>query len=148
MTLDEFRIKHSLLIEHYQHIEYNLENTYAALNDNKPFLKGMEDVEKDTIKRLISRIRSLQKRKQVVVLTDDECARIEQVCARRNYWIHECYIELVFNRGGGPKKSGDIEILENDLREAEQMRNYLFEKKLPYVDKKFQEELKNPATKW
>jgi len=140
MTQDEFRIKHSTLIEHYQHVEYNLENIYAALTDNKSFIEGMEDVEKDTIKRLVKRILPLQKHNQIVVLTVDECAEIERICARRNYWIHECYINLVFNYEGGLRKPEDIRMLESDLREAEQMRDCLFEKKLPYLKKKMQSE--------
>lgn len=37
MTLDEFRKKHSELIEHYQFIEHHLEGIYAGLEDGKGF---------------------------------------------------------------------------------------------------------------
>lgn len=73
MDLQEFRIKHSELIEHYQFVESHLENLYAALNWQRPYSDGMQAVEKDTIIRLVNRIRDWQKEKNKCVLSDEDC---------------------------------------------------------------------------
>ena len=53
MELDEFRIKHSLLIEQYQYIELHLEGIYACICKSG-FFNGLEEVEKS--RSFISRI--------------------------------------------------------------------------------------------
>lgn len=44
MNLNEFRITHSTVMEHYQFIERELEGIYAALS-GKRFYAGLIDVE-------------------------------------------------------------------------------------------------------
>ena len=45
-------------------------------------------------------------------------------------------MDLVFDeKTGGLKKKKDIEILNADMNEARQIRDYLFKKKLPYLEK-------------
>lgn len=51
MNLEEFRIAHSTLMEHYQFVERELEGIYAALS-GKPFYFGLMDVEKFGISKL------------------------------------------------------------------------------------------------
>ena len=136
MDLQEFRIKHSELIEHYQFVESHLENLYAALNRQRPYSDGMQAVEKDTIIRLVNRIRDWQKEKNKSVLSDEDCNRLKRISERRNFWCHNCYVDLVFDeKTGGLKKKRDIEILSADMNEARQIRDYLFKKKLPYLEK-------------
>ena len=48
MTLDEYRIKHSTLIEQYQWIEFDLEALYAFISD-EPFHVAIQEIEKDAI---------------------------------------------------------------------------------------------------
>lgn len=136
MDLQEFRVKHSELIEHYQFVESHLENLYAALNQQRPYSDGMQAVEKDTIIRLVNRIRDWQKEKNKCVLSDEDCNRLKRISERRNFWCHNCYVDLVFDeKTGGLKKKKDIEILNADMNEARQIRDYLFKKKLPYLEK-------------
>lgn len=136
MDLLEFRIKHSELIEHYQFVASHLENLYAALNQQRPYSDGMQAVEKDTIIRLVNRIRDWQKEKNKCVLSDEDCNRLKRISERRNFWCHNCYVDLVFDeKTGGLKKKKDIEILNADMNEARQIRDYLFKKKLPYLEK-------------
>ena len=137
MTLDEFRIKHSLLIEHYQHIEFNLKGILSSINDGKEFLDGMDEVEKDTIRRVINGIKAKQKSRDEVVLSVEECNQLKHISERRNYWCHQCYIEMAFDRDtGDPKKKPQIDALLRDLMEAERMRAHLFDKKIPLLEKK------------
>ncbi|MBR2787930.1 MAG: hypothetical protein IKD94_02080 [Erysipelotrichaceae bacterium] len=136
MTLDEFRILHSTVIEHYQFIESHLEETYAALS-GKPFLDGLADVEKHNISRLIKDLKTVQSSKGMIVFTDDEFERINRICERRNFWVHNCYYDLVFNtekKGAGPKYESDIKQLKTDIHDAESLRNELFIKKNELID--------------
>ncbi len=61
MNLNEFRITHSTVMEHYQFIERELEGIYAALS-GKRFYAGLIDVEKFSINKIIS---ILQEKKNV-----------------------------------------------------------------------------------
>ena len=144
MTLDEFRITHSLLIEHYQHIEYNMKGILAAISDGSSFLEGMEDVERDSIKRLVRGIKLKQEEHGETILEEDECDWLIRISESRNYWCHQCYIAMTFDfRTGAPKKDYEINRLLQDVTEAKQMRDLLFEKKLPLVQEKVRSELIN-----
>ncbi len=136
MTLDEFRILHSTVIEHYQFIESEMEGIYAAIS-GKSFFDGMADVETHNISRLIKDLKVVQSSKGIVALTDDEFDRINRICERRNFWVHNCYYDMVFNtprNGGGPKRNADIQQLINDIHDAETLRSELFDKKLKLME--------------
>ncbi len=63
MVLNEFRILHSTLIEHYQFIEAHLEGIYAAVSD-KPFVIGLQEVEKDSLSGVVREIKELEREKK------------------------------------------------------------------------------------
>lgn len=126
MTLENFRIMHSTLIENYQYIEFHLEGIYAALA-GKSFIAGLKDVETSNIAKLIVEIKKLESAKQVSNISQLTYDRIEQARARRNYWCHNCYVDMCFKNNGDPKKEKDVKALMNDLREAENLREDLFE---------------------
>lgn len=141
MDLDEFRIKHSELIEHYQFIEYHLKCILAALQEEKPFLVGMQDVEKDTIWRLIGQICSIQEESDKTFLTKEECEQIRAICPRRNVWVHACCVDLAFDsKTKGLKYQRDIKHMLEDLAEAKRLRDYLFEKKIPLLKTKHEQD--------
>lgn len=131
MTLEDFRIQHSTLIEHYQFIESHLESIYAIVS-GKPFIDGLKDVEKHNIRQILQSIRRLEDNgASNGVFTDEEYRRIESILDRRNFWCHNCYYDLVFDKKtGGLKKAEDIQTILNDLRESESLREALFDKYL------------------
>lgn len=130
MTLEEFRRIHSELIEQYQFIEHHLEGIYSCLCEDKSFYDGLLEVEKDTIHRLLDRIRAKQNESGMILLADAELEKIEGICSRRNFWCHNCYVDLVFDyKTGGPKRPIDIEQMLQDLAEANEIRGELFKKK-------------------
>lgn len=136
MGLDEFRGIHSQLIEHYQFVEFNLEGIYAALC-GEPFIRGLQMVENDNIPRLINKIHAIERQSGKLYLSDEECKRLEEMRKRRNFWCHNCYVDLVFDsETGGIKKESDVRVLMDDFREAESMRNLLFDKKLPLLQRR------------
>ena len=137
MTLEEFRLTHSELIEHYQFIEHHLEGIYACLSDGKSFGDGMEEVERDTIPQLLNRIRTIQNESGRIVLTEEELKIIEGICKSRNSWCHNCYVDLSFDRkNGGPKNDYDIKKMLRDLSVAQEIRDWLFEKKVSLLPSK------------
>lgn len=132
MTLEKFRIIHSTLIEQYQYIEFNLEGIYAAVS-GKDFVSGLEDVETSNIGKLILEIKKIEAQDNTTIISVELYNRIEQARIRRNFWCHNCYVDMLFNGKGDPKKEEDIRTLMNDLREAEDLRNVLQEIKLPLM---------------
>lgn len=136
MDLKEFRMTHSLLIEHYQFIEAHLEGIYAAVSD-KPFLLGVQEVEKDSLGGVVREIKDLEREKKIKVFTEDAYKQLRQIIERRNFWCHCCYFELPFDRHtGGPARVRDVQILFEDLKTAEQWREQLFQKKIDLLEKK------------
>lgn len=139
MTLTEFRIAHSCLIEQYQYIEFHLEGIYAFSNEK--FSEAIEDVERDSMSRLLRRIQDWEKKQKLNIFTKEEYARLRRITTRRNFWSHECYTKLPFNRRDGSLKSEeDIQTLAEDTEEAKKMRSFLKEKEKElgkiYIDKK------------
>lgn len=126
MTLNEFRVLHSTLIEHYQHIEFNLKGLYSIMS-GKSFLEGLNDVEKDSLGRIIKEIKKLKENEVLDVFISNGLQNIEDIVAKRNFWCHNCYIDLLFKLNGELKKSEDVKKLHNDLKEAEELRNKIFE---------------------
>jgi len=130
MTLEEFRMIHSTLIEHYQFIEAHLEGIYAAVS-GKPFSVGIQDVERDSMSGVIREIRGLEKEKGRSIFTEEAYNQLRQLIERRNFWCHCCYFELAFDRKtGGPAKVRDVHALFEDLKTAEYWRELLFQKKV------------------
>lgn len=130
MTLQEFRIAHSTIVEHYQFIERELEGIYAALS-GKSLYMGLKDVENYSLSKVIRMVREQEKIHKIEVLSETEYEDLQVVCERRNFWTHNCYTEMVFDgKTGGPKKERDIKQLYDDIRTAEDMREFLFDRKL------------------
>lgn len=128
---DKFRILHSTLIEHYQFIEAHLEGIYAQLYSEDKSLNtlynGLQEVKRDSINRLIHLIKQLEKEKGFSLLSDFDYERLAYTCTRRNFWCHNCYYDMVFDRRTGEPKKGDMELLQKDLSEAKQLRDELYQ---------------------
>ena len=136
MVLKEFRIAHSTLIEHYQFMEAHLEGIYAALLD-KPFRDGIREIERDSLSGVIREIREVEQKKNIQVFTNQEYDQLRKIIDRRNFWCHCCYYELAFDlKTGGPARVRDVQEMLEDLRQAEQWREQLFQKKLALLEKK------------
>ena len=136
MDLKEFRIAHSTLIEHYQFIEAHLEGIYAAVSD-KAFLDGIREIEKDSLGGVVRELRELEKGKKLRILSEEEYVQLRQIIDRRNYWCHCCYFDMPFDREtGGPARVRDVQQLFEDMREAQQWREMILNRKLEWIQKK------------
>jgi len=130
MDLQQFRIVHSTVMEHYQFIERELEEIYAALS-GKCLYDGLKDVEKFSINKVIRMVQEQEKIHNQKIISDAEFEDIKFICQRRNFWAYNCYTEMVFDRKTeGSKKETDIKQLYDDIRIAEQMRKLLFNRKI------------------
>lgn len=129
MNRKEFRETHSILIEHYQFIERELEGIYAALS-GKSFYMGLKDVETYSINRIIQMVQEQEKIHNKKIISDEEYEALKSICQRRNFWTHNCYTSMIFDRKtDGPKYTADIQQLYNDISIAEQMRELYFTKR-------------------
>lgn len=133
MTREAFCITYTSLMEYYQYIEGHLEGIYALLCP-KGFFPGLEDVEQDSIRRIIHKIQVLEREQKVSILSPEEYEALFALCQRRNFWTHSCFWEKAFNKDGVLKKPDDIRQMQQDLRDAEEMRDLLFERKMS-IDK-------------
>lgn len=115
MTLEEYRIQHSTLIEQYQWIEFDLEGLYAFLSED-PFHEAIREIEKDTIGGIVWDIKRIEDRRNIVVFTKAEYDELDRIRERRNFWSHECYTESYDRKTGTPRNASQ---LSADLREAE-----------------------------
>lgn len=121
MTLDEYRVKHSMLIELYQWIEFDLESLYAALSGD-PFHKALQEIERDSIGGVVREIRRIENQRKITVFSDAEYAQLDQIRERRNFWCHVCYTEAWDNRTGTPENANR---LLADLRHARDVLHWL-----------------------
>lgn len=126
MTLEKFRLTHSELIEHYQFIEHNLEGIYAIIC-KKDFISGLEDVEKSNIGRIVNEIMRIEKEENLSIIPQEIYEQIGNAIERRNFWCHNCYVDMTFKLSGELKKQEDINRLISDMRDAEELRKILFE---------------------
>jgi len=134
MNLQEFRIAHSIVMEHYQFIEMHLEGIYATLS-GKDLYDGLKDVEQYSISKIIKMIQEQEKEHDISVFSDSEYEDLKSICLRRNFWTHECYTDLVFDaKTDALKKETDIRQLNHDTRVAEQMRKLLYDKKMELLE--------------
>lgn len=135
MVLEEFRILHSTLIEHYQLMEAHLEGIYAAVS-GKPFLDGIREIERDSLSGVVREIRTVEREKKIKIFTEEEYTALRQIIERRNFWCHCCYFEMVFDREtGGPAKVRDVQALFDDMKTAEAWRERLLQKKRSLLKK-------------
>ena len=130
MTLEQFRILHSTLIEHYQFIENHLAEISAILSE-KRFYEGLMDVEQYNMSKLIKIIQAQESGLGKRVLSDETYEELSALCQRRNFWTHDCYYNMSFDRKtGGPKREFDRQHLYQDIQAAEKMRDFLFNRKM------------------
>lgn len=115
MTLDEYRIQHSMLIEQYQWIEFDLEGICAVLSE-EPFHEAIREIEKDSIGGIVREIQRMEEKLNVVAFTAAEYEAIDRLRERRNFWSHECYTEAWDKHTGVPRNA---DLLAADLKSAQ-----------------------------
>ena len=101
MTLEEFRIKHSEIIEQYQLVEHHLEGIFALIA-NGDFEELAHRVENDTMGELIRKVRFMVKENNIGLIDKNDFSVLEEIRDERNYWCHQCYLDI--------KKSGNESI--------------------------------------
>ena len=121
MTLEEYRIRHSTLIEQYQWIEFDLEGLFAFICGD-PFYEAIQEIEKDSIGGIVREIKQIEKLRNIEVFTDSEYEALDQIRQRRNYWTHACYTDVYDKRWGIPKNASQ---LAEDLSFAERFLSRL-----------------------
>lgn len=129
MTLEQYRIKHSLLIEKYQWIEFDLEGLYAFLSDD-PFHIAIQEIEKDSIGGVVREIQGIEKQQNITVFSPAEYEALDRIRERRNFWCHVCYTESYDRNMGTPRNA---EQLSADLREAETVLEWVRQIKDIYI---------------
>jgi hypothetical protein len=93
MTETDFRVKHSELIEYYQLIEERLRGICAELmaDDEKNWFNKFRDYELEPFGSLIKKLKDIQGQNQIVLLTEDDFGKLDDLRKARNYWVHQCF---------------------------------------------------------
>lgn len=131
MTLEEYRIKYSMLMEQYQWIEFDLEGLCAALSE-EPFHKAIQEIERDSIGGVVREIRKLEDRQNIRVFSQGEYDDLDQIRERRNFWSHQCYTEARDKITGVPQNA---DMLLCDLQKAQTVLKWLRQIKAAYMRK-------------
>ena len=131
MTLEEYRIRHSMLIEQYQWIEFDLEGLCAAISD-EPFCEVIREIERDSIGGVVREIKRIEKEKNVTIFSEDEYQELDMLRERRNFWSHACYTEAYDKNTGAPRNA---QMLSTDLEKAESLLKRLRKIKKVHMDK-------------
>lgn len=131
MTLEEYRVRHSILIEQYQWIEFDLEGLYAALSD-EPFYEALREIERDSIGGVVREIQKIEKEKNITIFSDEEYQQLDMLRERRNFWSHVCYTEAYDKNTGVPRNA---KMLSTDLQKAETFLAHLRKIKRMYMEK-------------
>ena len=127
MNIRQFRERHSYLIEQYQYVERELEGIYASVS-GKSFNSGLRDVEKTNLNKLLMLIEEAEVTSGREILPESDKTDLRRLLPRRNFWVHNCYVDMLFDRKTDDiKNQSDIDQLENDIRTAETIRQRLFE---------------------
>ncbi|MBQ0035336.1 MAG: hypothetical protein KBT35_00285 [Firmicutes bacterium] len=93
MTLDEFALAHSKLIEQYQLIEYHLEGLFGIAGSGD-FEELTRRVENDTMGELIRKVKFIFHEKKIYLLDINDFESLEVIRNDRNYWCHQCYLDI------------------------------------------------------
>ena len=129
MTIEEYRIRHSMLIEQYQWIEFDLEGLFAFIC-GEPFHEAIQEIEKDSIGGVVREIKKIEEERNIVVFFDSEYEELDQIRQRRNFWSHACYTESR-DQQGVPKNadmlSQDLAIAEHFLSRLRQIKDLFAE---------------------
>ena len=131
MTLEEYRIKHSMLIEKYQRIEFDLEGLYAALSYDS-FYEALQEIEKDSIGGVVREIKRIEDQQRIVVFTEKEYEELDEIRERRNFWSHKCYVEP-WDKTGTPRNAKE---LSADLQKADMVSEWLYQITRTYMYKR------------
>ena len=93
MTENDFRFKHSELIEYYQYIEMHLKGICAAIlaDEEKSWIERLNDYESDSFGTLLKKIKEIQEQKQINLFSKDELTQLDNLRITRNYWAHQCF---------------------------------------------------------
>lgn len=97
MTIDEFRIKHSKIIEQYQLIEWHLEGIFGLLEFGD-FDELTHRVENDAMGELIRKVRFLIKENKIDYLTKEDFSILDNIRDDRNFWCHNNFLDIQENR--------------------------------------------------
>ena len=116
MTLEQYRILHSALMEQYQWIEFDLEGLYAFICE-KPFLEAIEEIEKDAIGGVVREIQRIEQQRAINVFSQEKYERLDRIRERRNFWSHACYTEARDKKTGTPRNA---DRLADELKDAKE----------------------------
>lgn len=115
MTLEQYRILYSTLMEQYQWIEFDLEGLYAFIC-GMPFGEAIEEIERDAIGGVVREIQRIEKQRAIEVFSQEEYERLDRIRERRNFWSHACYTEARDKKTGTPRNA---DRLADELKDAE-----------------------------
>jgi len=102
-------------------------------DEDRDWFNRLDDYELDPFGKLLNEIKDYQQKKQKVLLSEDEIAKLKDIRKTRNYWVHQCFgfrDQVSFRKGNvrDPKLAQKILV---DLAETEE-----WEEKLTNIVKK------------
>lgn len=145
MTSTEFKIKHSELIEQFQWIEFNFKKIIIGLN-GEGIISGLDALNKDAWGRLMDRVYEAEQKAGTRFFSNSLYDELDDLREERNYWCHQCYLDVRFKRDGTVRSSKIVQKLDEDYRKATELQDRtqeifdkvlrkLLKKETPWVDR-------------
>lgn len=93
MDIDDFRITHSKVIECCQLIEDDLKLMFSYMHKGN-IDKNYDSLKKSNLAKTINLLRKLDNSDNKPLISDEDYDFLKQMAKKRNYWCHQCYIDL------------------------------------------------------
>ena len=129
MTLGEFRDCHSELIEQFQWIEFNFKRIITNLT-GKNILAGLEELKNESWGPLSIKVKQAESKYGITFIPDDVYDELNRMREERNYWCHQCYIDMRTQTVGDKILVKPLEFvlrLYNTLRDATELQERMTE---------------------
>lgn len=93
MDIDDFRLAHSETIEFCQLIEDDLKLIFSYMCKGD-FDENYDSLKKANLVRCIDLLKKLDNSDKKPLISNEDYIFLKQMAKKRNYWCHQCYIDL------------------------------------------------------
>ncbi len=112
---NDFRLKHSEIMEDFQCIEYDLKRIYSSMS-SRSFDRNMDMLETAIFGVVLLRFWSLYNSVGKPFLAKVVYNTLDEIRELRNYWCHQCYLDWVYIEDSY-ERTNELKNITKDLEE-------------------------------
>ncbi len=96
-TEERFKAMHSEIIMYYQCIEHDMKRIYSGMAADD-YYDCMDMLDGKNWGEILNKLKKLDYSDGHPYFTEKEYNLLDEIRERRNYWIHQCYLDFVYKR--------------------------------------------------